>query len=728
MTPRPPARGPVAPHRMRRNDGEWSPAAVLTFAAATRATREQSGTRHALRGWAARLDVRETYCGRRAGTVYRAGVTAEQFTTAVSELSHGLKTMWCLAHNLGAALTLLQIPVLFPAAGWEVTGKSVVTDSPWLRMTRGRDRVTFADAAGWLRKPVADIAAAYRVRRPAAPGPDAAEAEWLAAVQADADAVAVAMLSLMQWWDTAKAGNWALTGSAGAWNNMRHTTPGDLPYIIHDDGAADHDRTAVYGGMRGVTRLGNFPGERFTEMDFSRAYTVTPAYLPVPWGRTGTFQRIDPGHQAVTGTGIGCIAQVLIAADGYRYPCRENGSVFYPSGRYVTSLASPEIAESAARGELEAIGPGRFHQLDDWLRHWSTACLDLSRGRHGTVPPAVQWWAKHAGRAVPGKFAMRGWATIAAGETTEQGFSIQPWRDIATGQEGTETTIAGKWEIVTEDGNGDNAYPAVLAFIESYVRVRLNRVLDDIGRENVTAWDTDGMVVPRRHARRYSRQDRVTRPLEMRQKGTIEGMRIAGPQAMWGPQYRKISGISRTAELGEDGKLHGQVMPRPGSAGADARKGEYVMANVTYQLPRAAVAAWVLDTGETEPLQLYVGSCGRNHARRPPGPGLSQQGRRLAGHQGAEFTEVAESLYPAHPACGRELPAGVLPWEVPGPCPTRAAAARGRPAAAVTPAAGRPAAQLAAPDAIPPAFRRSSAAEKIGRRTQARRQGRPRRA
>lgn len=621
--PRPPV------HYLRANETTWTPPQCLFLDTETRWTQGPAGEVHQLRLWAARLDSRRPDSTGWTGTVSAWGTTARQLARQVSDLAAGQRAVWLFAHNLSFDLIVSRLPLEMARLKWAVTDQAAGSDTPWLRLKRGDSVLTLADSWGWLRQPVSMVGAALHMEKPDLPANDDSDEYWLARCQADVDILAEAMLQVMAWWDENRLGKFSLTGSASGWNVMRHRMPARKVTIMPDEKGIASDRAAIYGGRRECYTWGEQKGGPWTEYDFTGAYPTVAARLPLPAKRQFPFDSLPLDSPLVRGEGMGIIARVLIDTADPHYPVRAGGRVWYPVGRFWTDLAGPEIAEAHRRGHLARIGPGYVHALGWYLQDWAEWVLRVQSGADDTAPAVAVPMVKHWGRACIGKFAARGFSKQAYGDATGPGWSYLPVWDIAAQAHGSIVEIAGKrWKCLA-DSDGDNAYPAVLAYVESHTRARLSRVIERLGRQVVTCCDTDGLTGRDLSAALARLPASLTAPLVLREKQSWRQLRVIGPQHLVRDGRRKFSGIPASARQLPDGRLEALVWPRLAwqlreSAGAGYRRPAQ-----TYTVGASYASGWVDEAGTVLPVQLAATREGGNRPVPWAGTSHAAAGRRL---------------------------------------------------------------------------------------------------
>lgn len=624
-------------HRLRANHREWAPPQYIAISTRTRVTGSEQGEVHSLRCWSAQLRVRRAGSADGIGDVAASGTDDRSLAQQVDHWCAGQKTMWAYSHSISFDLSVTRIPVQLQALGWNVTAHAVASESPWLRMRRGRCVITFADSWGWLRAPLPAIAADLGMSLPRPGGDSDSDAYWQALCDGDAAVTLEAMSRLMDWWEARELGNWTLTSSAAGWNSYRHLSPGPLPLIIPGNDENGHDRRAIYGGRREAFRHGTPAGGPWLLLDFQSAYPTIAASMPLPVQREGQFSRLDLDSPIINGESHAVIAEVQVETSVPRFPVRAAGRVAYPTGLFTTTLAGPEIAEARRLGCLRAIGPGRLHRLSDHLADWARWVLLAAAGMDSGVPEVARRAVRHWGRAVIGKFAAHGFITQPLGTLAGNGWIDIPGWNAAYQAPSHLTEVCGQAAEVIQHGDGENAYPAVLAFVESWTRVYLNRAIEAIGRQHVLMCDTDGLAVDVASNWEAAIAGTSLGPLRLRVKEQWTGVRVIGPQHIMHDDGRKMAGMPRTATDCGDGKFEALLWPKLAAQmalrpGADTPG--YVRPRATYTLPQTTITGCCHEDGTVTPLHAATCAGGQLHLDLcPPGaisvPALEEQAAHL---------------------------------------------------------------------------------------------------
>jgi hypothetical protein len=693
-----------AVHYLSSNDSTWTPPAVLTLDTETRVIQEYPEIQE-LRCWHVRADYRLGK-NRLAGEhVEGSGLTADDLAKRVSKWANRWAETWIYAHNLNFDLTVTKLPLLLASHGWVTSDMALDGARPWMILQHDNRKLVIADSYSVWPVPLAELANATGIEKPPLPDNDDLDT-WIARCAADTLILHTALLTAMNWHDANQLGRWALTGASTGWNTMRHlqaaktskrartarqrlglpgVDPAAQPVVIDTTAEAiANDRLAIYGGRRETWRWGKLRPGTYHELDFERAYQTIMANCPLPRKRGRWFDSLpldsrlidDPVHQ------WGIIAECEIETDTPRWPCRiavntsepppgtppnateppadPKTRVFYPVGRFSTVLAGPDIAEARRLGCLRRVGHGQVHQLGHAARPWAT--WSLAAQDDPATPAVVRLALKHQGRAVAGKWAARSWSKSVIGLSTTYGWAYEDVYIHETQTRGAIIDLAGTKFLSVPGADGDNAYPAVLAFIESYTRVALGRAIERLGASVVVQCDTDGMIAD---TTRWTTADtmgeaaagtgithrgglsealattyEVTAPLRLRAKTAYRNLEIVGPQHLTLDGHKRWSGVPGGAERQADGSYTAWTWPKLAWQLANGDRRGYTRIVQTYRLANSYAPGWLLTDGTVAAPEARLAASGGSELVPYSESRYAARGDQLAPGQPAIFEAI----------------------------------------------------------------------------------------
>jgi hypothetical protein len=624
-------------HNLRPNETTWTPPVVAVFDTETVSDDDGGTETHELRCWSTRLSVRRDR--RKTVTWDDAdhGVNSADLGATIAAWSAKHPTLWVYAHNLAFDLTVSQVTTHLAEWGYAVTEFAIDSPSPFVKMSNGRHCVTFCDSFSWLPLRLEDVAHSMGTAKVPLPRQSDSIGDWMERCDTDCDILMNAMLAIMNWWDAGDLGHWSVTGSASGWNVMRHKADVARITINPSPEGIACDRKAIYGGRRGMRYAGHLPGGNYGEIDFTAAYPTIVENLPLPVERMCHFTSLPPGHRWLTSDRHGVIAHVRIRTSVPRWPARAGGRVWYPVGEFWTWLAGPDIASAAALGCLVEVGEGYVHRLARPLRPWAAWCLATSRGDDPAVPGPVRLWAKHCGRAVVGKWAQRKFATIELGPSPSPGWHAEEGWHHSAGVRAVIVDFDGRRWQAAADGEGDNCYPAMLAWVEAYTRVRLGNLIEALPAGSAISWDTDGIIANLSMIDHGELQVAGIAPLTVRVKRTFHRVEMIGPQHMVLDGQRKFAGMPASASKDDNGTYSAMLWPKMVWQMANGSPGAYVRPTQTYRIAATYAPGWVLADGHVVPIVMAVDDDGSNRIRHWPVGVTGGTGMTLAADQNRDL-------------------------------------------------------------------------------------------
>lgn len=606
-------------HYLRANDSCWSPPHVFFWDTETRTIANTEPQVEELRLWCARRIDRKGQVKSQPQVADSYGETGMELAQWITAQSQGRPSLWGFAHNLSFDLVSTRLPMALASLGWSITDAAVGGRAPWLRFARGRSGLALVDSGSWLNRPLQEIGDQLGLTKPPLPAQMDTARAWRHRCRADVDILATAMQQLMDWWDHERLGRWDLTGAGTGWHAFRHLPQVQRTVVDPDSARVEADRAAIYGGRRGTWRHGRITDGPLIELDFAGAYPTIAAGLPLPVRPGADFRGLSVDDWRVMSDRWGMIAEVTINTEVPGWPLRWGGQTWYPTGRFTTVLASPDIWAAREAGALESIGPGTMHQLGFAMQNWAKWVLELQNPANAEVPAMARIAAKNWGRAVIGKWAARGFEKIELGQSPVAGWGYSEGWDHERGVRGGLVDIAGQRWWVSASGESDNAYPAIPAFVEAYVRTRLGEVIAGLGRHCVVQCDTDGVIVRSEvvgcpnsggsliapaalgPADRLSwvlgRLNQATAPLVLRTKRSTRQITVTGPQHVSGGSLTRHAGISRTSKQVSPNTYVGRTWPGLQWQMSQGDPRGYARPEVTSVIRGVHATGWVTASG-----------------------------------------------------------------------------------------------------------------------------------
>lgn len=630
----------VPVHYLRHNDSERTPTDIAIFDTETWWHDDALGQNHDLRVWVACHDRRGDTRRNAPGTEWDNGTDAETLARFLESRVRSAATLWVFAHNLAFDLAVTSLPDVLARNGWTVTECSVRNAAPWFRFVKGCYRIALVDSWSWIPSPLGSFSTDKGEQKPDLPGNDDDLDAWLHHCRTDVQITRDAVHTVLDFWERERCGRWSISGPACGFNAWRHKFyPGGL-LIDPDLELRKFERKALYGGRREAFRVGCSPQGGFAEVDFVNAYPTIAGNNNVPLRRLFRFPGLSVDQLNELPSDRGAIANATVECDVPSLPCRIDGQVFYPTGRFNTVATSVELAHAVRSGARIEIGTGVMYQLGDLFSEWSPWVTRTHYPDGTEIPAPIRAMLKHWGRTVIGRFAARSSHLEKWSDAPSMTWGMEYGRDIDSGQDVSWLDIAGRRWLVVHDTEPDNALPAVTAWVESLCRVALSDAMRMQAYGSVVQCDTDGYLVayideskewphgpcatPLRRAEMGLLPADLpgipshVGPLETRVKTTYRHVDILGPVHYWTDGQPRLSGIPKHAIETAPGEYSATLWPKLAWQLANGRGHGYLRPTVKVALTGPYGSRWVLADGRTAAPRATT--VGRHTVLLPWGP------------------------------------------------------------------------------------------------------------
>jgi hypothetical protein len=584
--------------------------------------------------WRAVLVLRHERQPKRDRETLYSGDTADELADAIEEESRKSDTLWVFSHNDNFDLAVTRLPLILYSRGWIITKNALAAGSPWCFLAKGTHRIRIVDSFSVFRCSVKHLSYFVDVDKLDLPAVGSSYESWSARCTNDAMIIARALEIAMDWWDENELGNWSVSGPATGWNAMLHGERAAQTVIQQDDNARKWERDSISGGRREAFKTGNMGEGIYANLDFVSAHATICAAKHLPRKRLRKFDRLPLNARELNLPDYDVIADCIIKESTLEYSVRTDGGIFYPGGRFSTRLCGPEIREGIRNGSIESIGEGYLYRTGPTMKLWGEWILGALDATNPTVPDAAKIMVKGWSRSVPGKWAGRTGRVVIEMPCDFDGWSIEEGFMHPSGIPCITTTMCGRRTVTVKDQEGNDSFPAVLSFIQSWCRLELFHVLS-LFDPYVIQCNTDGCIIdvkrfiddkrPYGNPEKWDEkeyQSQIERyviensdkwqPLTLRVKKYAHSVSVLGAQHIVFGGERKFSGIPQNAESIGKGKFRYTAWP---SLKTQIRKGDtggYVTTRRTADLKNIAINRWKTESGDTFPVTMTIDSEGGN--------------------------------------------------------------------------------------------------------------------
>ena len=241
------------------------------------------------------------------------------------------------------------------------------------------------------------------------------------------------------------------------------------------------------------------------------------------------------------------LVDCTIETDVAEYPCRVNGRIIYPTGRFRTILTGPELVRLRREGSIKKVWRQGLYHTGTPFDRAARAMIDQRERAEARNDPIWARFAKLVANSMAGKLAQRRSTWVEAprvaprqdwGEWTESG---------ARGAKGTRYRALARlvWKKV-DDPTGAGEYTAAFSYLTAYGRVQMRAFRECCPAESVISQDTDGLWVtgPGRIALEKYTNLYTGQAGQLRYCREVPAARFYAPRHYWVPLKWTLAGFA----------------------------------------------------------------------------------------------------------------------------------------------------------------------------------------
>ena len=436
-----------------------------------------------------------------------------------------------------------------------------------VRYTVAGKRLTWVSGMQYLPMDEHAIGATVGFRWLLSGGPKPVGTFRLDDIQDRAELWLLAFQKVCDWWREIDGGPWRPTIGGLAQSYFRRRLSPKTVLAHNDDYARTLEETGVFGGRASTWFYGTVGKPDAPGLDGSTGPTRAPypvAAGPVEhWDVSSMYPTIlaqevfpvqhlhnwpRPSIPYLRGLmeTWPIIARVRLRTDTPEYPFRDGERVSFPTGEFVTTLATPELAYALSSGHVlecshaASYAPGR---------PFATAAAELIEHRRTARQSTGESWqtfVKLLSNNFGGKMAQRkSGLTPRPDVFPEAGQTWGGWGEGAGATRKRYVSLAGLVFEVTAARHQGRPLASCFIFLTSYGRALMRDIRAGLPARSVVSQDTDGLWVlaptdsMRRKAVALARQ----RGFRLTTRETVPNGRWFGPKHYWTDSGWTLAGI-----------------------------------------------------------------------------------------------------------------------------------------------------------------------------------------
>jgi len=288
-------------------------------------------------------------------------------------------------------------------------------------------------------------------------------------------------------------GCFSLTRAGQSLTAFRHRFMKGKIYIHANDRANEIERASYFGGRTECWRIGTLGGGPFYKLDVNSMYPYVMRLLPVP-------VRLVSVSVMLTPTTIRRLLKHYVLCGEFElethepvYPYRDKGDTFYPIGRFIGHLCTPEIRYALGKNHLRKGIRVSIYERSVIFKEYVDYMYRLRAMYQRDGNEVFRLLVKYLMNSLYGKFGQKSeqWKKV-DNELGEQDGEYN-LLDDTTGEFYRYFVIAGeRWNVLGRK-ESYHSFPSISAHITAAARIYLWRLITQAGRDHVFYCDTDSL-------------------------------------------------------------------------------------------------------------------------------------------------------------------------------------------------------------------------------------------
>jgi hypothetical protein len=460
--------------------------------------------------------------------------------------TYNSKSLYMFAHNGAFDLPVMRAFSELPARGWEL--KKAVCDAPpiILKWRKGTKTIVFIDTLNIWRMPLSKIGEGYGVPKLPMPAKEASIEEWDRYGKNDCDIIRVAIVGWMAFLRKYDLGPFAHTLASQSLKTFKYRFMKHEIFIDTNERALQIARASYVGGRTECFRIGVLNGPLYY-LDVNSMYPAVMKGNDYPVKLRAVYTQPDKEEIDEWALDYMMIGDVDLDVDVGEYPLIQGDKLLFPTGRFRTTLAHPELMRAYKLGHIARWHCVALYEAAPIFSDFVDTMYALRLQATDEGNETERFNLKILANSLYGKFGQRGRRFEECGTTDPNAVWTHTEIDIDSGEMVRYRAFGGLVQAWIDDEESSESHPAIAACVTSYARVVLLNAFERAGRENVMYCDTDSMIVTEQG---YSKMRDIIDPrwlgawkLEKR----ITRMVINGPKDYDIDGSVKIKGIRATA-------------------------------------------------------------------------------------------------------------------------------------------------------------------------------------
>ena len=377
----------------------------------------------------------------------------------------------------------------------EIKKDAVLEDGVGRNGRNPRYSLMILDTLNWFKSSLAALGETLGLSKLEFPGESVDWEEWVTYCRRDVEVLRLAFERYCAFLSDNDMGNFGVTLAKQSLNAYRHKFM-TAEIQVHDTWKAINlERSAYFGGRTECFFIGHQSNEPLYKVDINSQYPYVMRNFAYPTQLIGVRALVPYEwwtHNREHATFIAdCDVETAVPCVPHRF----DDHLCFPTGSFHSALCEPEYTLALRMGAQLKIRKIAFYEKAVIFREWVDAMYGMRKRFKAEGNDQYQFFTKILMNSLYGKFGQRveEWLAIETCDPEENWYRV--FIDAETGKVHTCKALGG--QILEKQGwkEGWDTFVAIAAFVTSYARAYLWRLIHRAGIGNVYYCDTDSLIL-----------------------------------------------------------------------------------------------------------------------------------------------------------------------------------------------------------------------------------------
>lgn len=304
---------------------------------------------------------------------------------------------------------------------------------------------------------------------------------------------------------------------------------------------------AYHGGRQVVNKLGKLPKQRYYKLDCNALYPFMMKSYKVSSKFVGLKNNLKEVRKKLLSGKYNILINCDVECDIPKYPCKTNNGIFYPIGKFNTTLCGTQALQEVMNNNIKRFNYILMYENTDILKKpinylWKMKGIYKNNGEI-----VKEKYTKLIMNSIYGKFAQLGTEMVPLNEKSDTCYGITNVWNAKTQDIDLIYTINYQKYIELRHNITEHTFPIISAEISANAKYYMQRFFNIAGWDHVYYSNTDSIITDEIGYKRLKKYINPDKMGMLKVESVSENVRIFGKNNIIFGEDKMLSGIPKSA-------------------------------------------------------------------------------------------------------------------------------------------------------------------------------------